>query len=87
MPLNPASYGWGDITYVRTRQGFVYAAFVVDVFSRKIVGWALSDSMRTQALPLQALNQAIACAKEVSGLVHIIVIMVPSTLRLYITSG
>ncbi|WP_420826931.1 hypothetical protein [Arcanobacterium phocisimile] len=39
------------MTYVRTRQGFVYAAFVVDVFSRKIVGWALLDSMRTQALP------------------------------------
>ncbi|WP_366495323.1 hypothetical protein [Arcanobacterium phocae] len=34
------------------------------------MGWALSDSMRTQALPLQALNQAIACAKETSGLVH-----------------
>ncbi|HAT1158667.1 TPA: IS3 family transposase, partial [Corynebacterium striatum] len=47
-----------DITYVRTRKGFVYTAFVTDVFSRRIVGWALSDSMRTEALPLQALNQA-----------------------------
>ncbi|WP_431604854.1 DDE-type integrase/transposase/recombinase [Corynebacterium pseudodiphtheriticum] len=36
-----------DITYVRTRKGFVYAAFVTDVYSRRIVGWALSDSMRT----------------------------------------
>ncbi|HAT1246864.1 TPA: IS3 family transposase, partial [Corynebacterium striatum] len=53
-----------DITYVRTRKGFVYTAFVTDVFSRRIVGWALSDSMRTEALPLQALNQAIVCAKE-----------------------
>lgn len=41
-----------DITYVRTSKGFVYAAFVTDVFSRKIVGWALSDSMKTEALPL-----------------------------------
>lgn len=41
-----------DITYVQTVTGFVYAAFVTDVFSRKIVGWALSDSMRTEALPL-----------------------------------
>ncbi|WP_148132096.1 IS3 family transposase [Corynebacterium sp. HMSC08C04] len=49
-----------DITYVRTKKGFVYAAFVTDVYSRRIVGWALSDSMRTEALPLQALNQAIA---------------------------
>ena len=36
-----------DITYVRTKKGFVYTAFVTDVFSRRIVGWALSDSMRT----------------------------------------
>ncbi len=59
-----------DITYVRTKAGFVYAAFVTDVFSRTIVGWALSDSMRTEALPLQALNQAIVSAKKTTGLVH-----------------
>lgn len=59
-----------DITYVRTTKGFVYAAFVTDVFSRRIVGWALSDSMRTEALPLQALNQAIATAKQTRDLVH-----------------
>ncbi|MGP5115510.1 IS3 family transposase [Corynebacterium casei] len=59
-----------DITYVRTRKGFVYTAFVTDVFSRRIVGWVLSDSMRTEALPLQALNQAIACARETAGLIH-----------------
>ncbi|WP_431831631.1 DDE-type integrase/transposase/recombinase [Corynebacterium propinquum] len=47
-----------DITYVRTKKGFVYVAFVTDVYSRRIVGWALSDSMRTEVLPLQALNQA-----------------------------
>ncbi|MGP5629641.1 IS3 family transposase [Corynebacterium casei] len=58
------------MTYVRTRKGFVYTAFVTDVFSRRIVGWALSESMRTEALPLQALNQAIACAKETTGLIH-----------------
>ena len=59
-----------DITYVRTQKGFVYAAFVTDAYSRRIVGWALSDSMRTEVLPLQALNQAIVCAKETTGLVH-----------------
>ncbi len=59
-----------DITYVRTRKGFVYTAFVTDVYSRRIVGWALSDSMRTEALPLQALNQAIVCAEETTGLIH-----------------
>ena len=50
-----------DITYVRTRKSFVYAAFVTDVFARPIGGWALYDPMRTEALPSQALNQAIAC--------------------------
>ena len=39
-----------DITYVGTRKGFVYTAFVTDVFSRRIVGWALSDSMRTSGI-------------------------------------
>ena len=38
-----------DITYVRTKKGFVYAAFVTDVYSRRIVGWALSDSMCTSS--------------------------------------
>lgn len=47
----------GRVTYVKTVTGFVYAVFVSEVFSRKIVGWVLSDSMRTKALPLQALNQ------------------------------
>ena len=39
-----------DITYVRTKKGFVYTAFVTDVYSRRIVGWALSDSMRTSGV-------------------------------------
>ena len=39
-----------DITYVRTKKGFVYTAFVTDVYSRRIVGWALSDSMRTSGI-------------------------------------
>ena len=53
-----------DITYVRTISGFVYTAFVTDVFSRKIVGWATRSSMKTEALPLEALEQAIQGAKE-----------------------
>ncbi|EFU80332.1 IS3 family transposase [Mobiluncus curtisii] len=57
----------------------MYAAFVTDVFSRKIVGWALSDSMRTKSLPLQALNQAVVSAKETAGLIHLTQIMDPNT--------
>lgn len=61
-----------DITYVRTLSGFVYTAFVTDVYSRKIVGWATRSSMKTEALPLvEALEQAIMNAEEhLSGLVH-----------------
>ncbi|STY88948.1 Integrase core domain [Mobiluncus holmesii] len=60
-----------DITYVRTVSGFVYTAFVTDVYSRKIVGWATRSSMKTEVLPLQALEQAIALARDnLAGLVH-----------------
>lgn len=53
-----------DITYVRTLSGFVYTAFVTDVYSRKIVGWATRSSMKTETLPLEALEQAIQGAKD-----------------------
>lgn len=48
-----------DITYVRTRTGFVYTAFVTGVFSRMIVGWSTRSTMRTDAPPQEALDQAI----------------------------
>ena len=47
-----------DLTYVRTWAGFCYVAFVVDVYSRMIVGWATSSTMRTEDLPLVALETA-----------------------------
>lgn len=60
-----------DITYVRTLSGFVYTAFVTDVYSRKIVGWSTRSTMTTEALPLEVLEQAIMGAKEgLDGLVH-----------------
>jgi len=51
-----------DFTYVATWRGFVYVAFVIDVFSRRIVGWRVSSSLRTD-LALDALEQAI-CERE-----------------------
>ena len=47
-----------DLTYVATWRGFVYAAFVIDVFARRLVGWRVSASLRTD-LALDALEQAI----------------------------
>jgi transposase InsO family protein len=47
-----------DLTYVATWRGFVYVAFVIDVFSRRIVGWRVSSSLRSD-LALDALEQAL----------------------------
>jgi putative transposase len=47
-----------DFTYVATWSGFVYTAFVIDVFARRIIGWRVAKSMRTE-LVLDALEQAI----------------------------
>jgi putative transposase len=59
-----------DFTYVATWTGFVYVAFVVDVFSRRIVGWRVSSSMRTDFV-LDALEQAIhGRGGGLRGLVH-----------------
>jgi putative transposase len=60
-----------DFTYVATWGGFVFVAFVIDVFARRIVGWRVSASMRTDFV-LDALEQAI-CARghdTLTGLVH-----------------
>jgi len=47
-----------DITYVATWAGFAYVAFVIDVFSRMIVGWNVASTLKADVLPLQALNMA-----------------------------
>lgn len=58
-----------DITYVGTWSGFVYVAFVIDVFSRYIVGWRVSSSLRSD-LALDALEQALWARQPSEGLVH-----------------
>jgi transposase InsO family protein len=58
-----------DFTYVATWSGFVYVAFVVDVFARRIVGWRVARSMRTD-LVLDALEQALWSRIDVRGVVH-----------------
>jgi transposase InsO family protein len=59
-----------DLTFVATWRGFVYAAFVIDVFSRRIVGWRVSASLRTD-LALDALEHALYDrAGDLSGLIH-----------------
>lgn len=58
-----------DISYIGTWEGFLYLAVVLDVFSRRIVGWAIADHMRTE-LPLEALAMAVRDRRPPPGLVH-----------------
>lgn len=58
-----------DLTYVATWVGFVYVAFIIDVFSRKIVGWRVSRSLRSD-LALDALEQALYSRRHTGHLIH-----------------
>jgi putative transposase len=62
--------GWStDITYVETAEGWLYLAGVMDIYSRKIVGWAMEDHLET-SLPLAALNMALKQRRPAAGLLH-----------------
>ena len=58
-----------DITYVPTWAGFLYLAVVLDVFSRRIVGWAMADHLRTE-LVLSALDMALWTRRPAPGVIH-----------------
>ena len=58
-----------DITYVPTTEGWLYLAVVLDLFARKVVGWAMSETM-PQALAIDALKMAIAQRRPGPGLLH-----------------
>jgi transposase InsO family protein len=58
-----------DLTYVPTAEGWLYVALVLDMFSRKLVGWALSHLM-TQELTLEALHMALGWRDPPTGLLH-----------------
>src|SRR5437660_5454233 len=58
-----------DITYIETDQGWLYLAAVMDLYSRRIVGWAMADHLRAD-LPLAALKMAISGQRPGAGLIH-----------------
>ncbi|MEQ3656652.1 MAG: IS3 family transposase [Dokdonia sp.] len=58
-----------DITYIRTVKGFCYLALITDMFSRKIIGYDLSDSLELNGC-VRALNKALYQAKDITGLIH-----------------
>ena len=58
-----------DITYIPTRQGWVYLAVILDLFSRRVVGWAIDDSME-RGLVLSAMRMALSHRQPPSSLIH-----------------
>ncbi len=66
-PTEPNTVWAGDVTYLRTHQGWMYLAIVMDLHSRRIVGWALSSRM-TVGLVERALQMAITLRKPKKGL-------------------
>ena len=58
-----------DITYIHTDEGWLYLAAVVDLFNRKVVGWAM-DSTMTKELVASALKQAIGRHNPPAGIIH-----------------
>ena len=59
----------GDISYIWTAEGWLYLAVILDLYSRRVIGWATSDRMK-KALPLEALARAIALRQPAPGVVH-----------------
>ncbi|MBU3994886.1 MAG: IS3 family transposase [Actinobacteria bacterium] len=60
-----------DVTYVATWSGFAYVAFVTDVYSRRIVGWNVASTLRSEVLPMQALDMAAwQAGGRLDGVIH-----------------
>jgi putative transposase len=68
-PSEPDRLWISDITYVRTWEGWLYLAVILDAFSRRVVGWALADHLRTE-LATDALHMALTSRQPAAGLVH-----------------
>ncbi|WP_157364993.1 IS3 family transposase [Arenibacter algicola] len=70
LKINRPDQVWAsDITYIRTINGFCYLALITDMYSRKIVGYDLSDSLELNG-SIRALQKAIYQAKATKGLIH-----------------
>jgi putative transposase len=62
----PDQFRVTDITYIRTHEGFLYLAVVIDLFSRRVVGWSMQGRTYT-GLPLQALLPLVDCKQSTAG--------------------
>jgi transposase InsO family protein len=69
VAAQPNKVWLADITYIQTREGFLYEAFILDTHSRKVVGWSMDTHMRTK-LVVDALEMALWRRKPGAGLIH-----------------
>jgi putative transposase len=65
----PDEKGGADISYIWTREGWLYLAVVIDLFARRVVGWAVSDRLHKE-LALAALRRALVVRRPEAGLLH-----------------
>jgi transposase InsO family protein len=68
-PTTPNRLWCADISYIRTWEGWLYLAVILDAFSRKVVGWAVADHLRTD-LAAAALQMALTSRRPLPGLIH-----------------
>jgi len=68
-PTKPDEVWVTDITYVETAEGWLYLAGVLDLFSRRLIGWAMGSGLAT-ALPLAALHMALHQRRPAAGVLH-----------------
>jgi putative transposase len=69
VPTGPNRVWVGDITYIATAQGWLYLAAVMDLWSRKVVGWATADHLKTELIQ-EALHQALRARRPPPGMIH-----------------
>ena len=67
--MAPDQKWFADITYVRTWEGWLYLAVIIDSYSRKVVGWSMADHLRTE-LATAALKSALTTRRPRPGLIH-----------------
>lgn len=66
--LNPDKYWVGDVTYIPTKEGWLYLATVIDLYSRQVIGWSMANHMKTKLIN-DALTMAIWKRKPKRGLI------------------
>lgn len=69
MAVQPDRIWVGDVTFIRTRAGFLYLAVLLDLYARRVIGWCMHDRPNLE-LTLRALDMALAHRRPAPGLVH-----------------